>query len=109
MPEDEQPQKRINQWFIRGFGVVVASIFLTVMTFTLLDLQQGLFFTDGPVSEGLDSILLLKQIGQYLWTFRVLDLLLVVIILVLIIISTYYLMNFKAQVLRKNQERGRYR
>ncbi|MBK5112637.1 MAG: hypothetical protein KGD59_08645 [Candidatus Heimdallarchaeota archaeon] len=109
MPEDEQPQKRINQWFIRGIGVVVASIFLTVMTFTLLDLQQGLFFTDGPVSEGLDSIPLLKQIGQYLWTFRVLDLLLVVIILVLIIISTYYLMNFKAQVLRKNQERGRYR
>jgi flagellar biosynthesis protein FlhB len=109
MSGEEQPQKRINQWFIRGIGVVVACIFLTVMAFTLLDLQQGLFFTEGPLAEGLDSILLLRQIGQYIWTFRVLDLLLVVIILVLIIISTYYLMNFKAQEIRRNQERGMYR
>ena len=106
---NEQPEKRINQWFIRGIAIVVAGIFLTIMTFTLLDLQQGLFFTESPLSEGLDSILLLKQIGQYLWVFRVYDLLIVVVVLVLVMISTYYLMNFKAQVIRRNQERGRYR
>lgn len=109
MTTNEQPQKRINQWFIRGIGIVVAGIFLTVMTFALLDLQQGLFFTDSPLSEGLDLILLLKQIGQYLWVFRVYDLLIIIVVLILVIISTYYLMNFKAQVIKKNQERGRYR
>ncbi len=109
MSNDEHPKKRIDQWFIRGIGVVVASIFLTVMTFTLLDLQQGLFFTEGTQPAGLDFILLIKQIGQYLWTFRVLDLLLILIILVLIIISTSYLMNFKTKVIRRNQDRGRFR
>ncbi|TET28604.1 MAG: hypothetical protein E3J70_09215 [Candidatus Heimdallarchaeota archaeon] len=109
MSNDEHPKKRIDQWFIRGIGVVVASIFLTVMTFTLLDLQQGLFFTEGTQPAGLEFILIIKQIGQYLWTFRVLDLLLILIILVLIIISTSYLMNFKTQVIRRNQDRGRYR
>ncbi|NPE07074.1 MAG: hypothetical protein GNW80_02230 [Asgard group archaeon] len=109
MSNNERPKKRIDQWFIRGIGVVTASIFLTVMTFTLLDLQQGLFFTEGTQSVGLDYILLIQQIGQYLWTFRVLDLVLILIILVLIIISTTYLMNFKAQVIRRNQDRGRYR
>jgi len=109
MSNDEHPKKRIDQWFIRGIGVVVASIFLTVMTFTLLDLQQGLFFTEGTQPAGLDFILLIKEIGQYLWTFRVLDLLLILITLVLIIISTSYLMNFKTQVIRRNQDRGRYR
>ena len=109
MSNDECPKKRIDQWFVRGIGVVIASIFLTVMTFTLLDLQQGLFFTEGTPSVGLDYILLIRQIGQYLWTFRILDLILVLIILVLIIISTSYIMNFKTQEIRKNQDRGRYR
>jgi len=109
MSNDERPQKRIDQWFIRGIGIAIASIFLTVMTFSLLDLQQGLFFTEGTQSAGLDYILLVKQIGQYLWTFRVLDLMLILIILVLIIISTSYLMNFKAQVIKRDQDRGRYR
>ena len=103
MSNDECPKKRIDQWFVRGIGVVIASIFLTVMTFTLLDLQQGLFFTEGTPSVGLDYILLIRQIGQYLWTFRILDLILVLIILVLIIISTSYIMNFKTQEIRKNQ------
>ncbi|MCG3252369.1 MAG: hypothetical protein KAX09_00855 [Candidatus Heimdallarchaeota archaeon] len=109
MSNDEHPKKRIDQWFVRGIGIVIAGIFLTVMTFTLLDLQQGLFFTEGPQSAGLDYILLIKQIGQYLWTFRVLDLILILIILVLIVISTSYLLNFKTQVIRKSQDRGRYR
>ncbi|MHA1122385.1 MAG: hypothetical protein ACTSPC_06195 [Candidatus Heimdallarchaeota archaeon] len=109
MSNDERPKKRIDQWFVRGIGIVIAGIFLTVMTFTLLDLQQGLFFTEGTQSTGLDYILLIKQIGQYLWTFRVLDLISILIILVLILISTSYLLNFKTQVIRKNQDRGRYR
>ena len=64
MSNDEHPKKRIDQWFIRGIGVVVASIFLTVMTFTLLDLQQGLFFTEGTQPAGLEFILIIKQIGN---------------------------------------------
>ncbi len=108
MSETGLNQKRINQWFIRGIGIVVAGIFVTVITFSLMNLQEGLFHVDEEPSEGMDYIVASRRIGRYLWTFRVFDLILIVILLLLTLIFTSYLLNFKSDMKRQaNQKRFR--
>ena len=109
MSENSINQKRINQWFIRGIGLVVTSIFVTVIAFSLMNLQDGLFHTDIEPTDTLDFIIVSKRIGRYLWSFRVFDLILLVVILLLTIVFTTYLLNFKSDIKKQEHERRRYR
>ena len=109
MSENSINQKRINQWFIRGIGIVVTGIFVTVITFSLMSLQDGLFHTASEPSEAIDFIIVSKRIGRYLWTFRVFDLILIVVILLLTLIFTNYLLSFKSDMKKQERERRRHR
>ena len=110
MSEDSKQTSRINQWFIRGIGLIVASLFVVIISFVFfVDLEDSLFYNDlGPV-EGFNFIILARQIGQIMWTFRVYDLILIVIILILGFISIYYLVSFKSMIRSQtNDSRRRY-
>jgi len=109
LASESNNSKRIDQWFIRGIGLVVSGLFLATMIFVLIDFEQGLFFNDGLYPDTFDYILVAKYIGKFLWTFRVLDLILVVIILMLVMIAAYYLVGYKTMVEKQPKQERRYR
>ncbi|MBN1328621.1 MAG: hypothetical protein JXA54_04025 [Candidatus Heimdallarchaeota archaeon] len=94
----DESKRRINQWFIRGIGLIVSGLFVLIITISLLDLDSSLFHSGETIPESFDFIILVKQIGMYLWTFRVLDLLLILIIILLGIISAYYFVAYKHMI-----------
>jgi hypothetical protein len=88
--ENKETSPRLNQWFIRGIGFVTTALFVLILIFSLLEFDQSLFGNDLiPVLE-FDYIIIAKQIGNYIWTFRVYDLLLITILIVLASIAVYY-------------------
>ncbi|NHJ47949.1 MAG: hypothetical protein FK733_09190 [Asgard group archaeon] len=107
--ETNNTSQRLNQWFVRGIGFVVSGLFALILTITLLDLDQALFSQDMLPSIDINYVLLAKNIGSYLWTFRVYDLLLVIILLILASISAYYLLSYKSVVKPSRQQQRRYR
>jgi hypothetical protein len=100
--------QRLNQWFVRGIGIVVTGLFVLVITIALLNLDQSLFYQDLTPIIDFDYIIVARQIGRYLWTFRVYDLILVIILVILATISTYYLVSYKSIVKPTRQQQRRY-
>ncbi|NHK31628.1 MAG: hypothetical protein FK730_09770 [Asgard group archaeon] len=104
MSEDETKKPiRLNQWFVRGIGFIITGLFVLIMALTLLNLDQVLFSNDLLSTIDFDYTILAKEIGNYLWTFRVYDLLLVVILIILASIASYYIVNYKSIVKTKSR------
>jgi hypothetical protein len=104
MSEDEIKEPiRLNQWFVRGIGIIVTGVFVLIMALSLLNLDQSLFSNDLLTTIDFDYTLLVKEIGNYLWTFRVYDLLLIVILIMIASIASYYLVNYKSIIKTKSK------
>lgn len=101
--EKTKNHQRLNQWFVRGIGIIVAGLFTLIMIYTLFDLDQSLFSNDLSPIIDFDYTLIAKQMGSFLWTFRVYDLLLVVILALLASITSYYLVNYKSIIKKSKQ------
>ncbi|HUT81296.1 MAG TPA: hypothetical protein VMZ29_08845 [Candidatus Bathyarchaeia archaeon] len=103
----DETKRRTNQWFVRGIGLIVSGLFVLIITISLLDLDSSLFHSGGATPESFNFVILVKQIGKYLWTFRVLDLLLIFIIVLLGVISAYYFVGYKHMISKPMQEQRR--
>ncbi len=99
--------RRVNQWFVRGIGLIVSGLFVLIITISLIDLDSSLFHSGGTLPDNFDLIIFVKQLGEYLWTFRVLDLLLILIIILLGVISAYYFVGHKQIISRPIREERR--
>lgn len=102
---DETIEKplRLNQWFARGIGIIVTGLFILTMIYCLFEIDQSLFSNDLLPIIDFDYVLIAKQMGNYLWTFRVYDLILVVILLIIVAIASYYLVNYKSIIKKRRQ------
>ena len=103
--KESYESNRLNQWYIRGFGIIIATLIISIMTFLFINLDDALFTNDLEF-EKFNYIILVKKIGQMLWTFRAYDLILILILLLMIIISTYYFFNVKSFISPMDQKRG---
>ncbi len=101
--------ERLNQWFVRGIGIITAGLFGMVFFLVFLEINQDSFYS-GPNQTEVNYSILGQEIGRNLWTFRVYDLLLILIILTLAIMGSYYLVNFEVikQPERQTQQERRY-
>jgi uncharacterized membrane protein (DUF4010 family) len=104
MSENETKKPiRLSQWFVRGIGIAVTGVFVLIMALSLLNLDQSLFSNDLLSTIDFDYTLLVKEIGNHLWTFRVYDLLLIVILIMIASIASYYLVNYKSIIKTKSR------
>ncbi len=91
----ESKINRLNQWFVRGIGIITAGLFGMIFFLVFLEINQDSFYS-GPNLTEVNYSNLGQEIGRNLWTFRVYDLLLILIVISLAIMGSYYLVNFEA-------------
>ncbi len=106
----ESKINRLNQWFVRGIGIISAGLFGMVFFLVFLEINQDSFYS-GPNQTEVNYAIIGQEIGRNLWTFRVYDLLLILIIISLAIMGSYYLVNFeviKQPQKQTQQQRRRY-
>ena len=84
---------RIDQWFMRGIGILSAGLFGMIFFLVFLGLSQDTFSSS---SSELPFAQLGQEIGKNIWTFRVYDVLILLVLLILAIMGSYYLVNFEA-------------
>ena len=97
----DEKNGRLNQWFIRGIGIISAILFGMIFFLVFLEVNQDSFYS-GPNTTELGFAQLGQEIGQNIWTFRVYDIILLLVLIVLAIVGSYYLVNFEAVKKPKN-------
>ena len=98
----ETENNRIDQWFMRGIGIISAGLFGMIFFLVFLGLNQDTFSQDSSTTE-LPFSQLGQEIGKNIWTFRVYDVLILLVLLILAVMGSYYLVNFEAVKQSQNQ------
>ncbi|MCF2143422.1 MAG: hypothetical protein K9W42_06945 [Candidatus Heimdallarchaeota archaeon] len=78
--------KRIQQWFIRGIGIVTVS-FLVVIFVTVFFVFSDISTLVSPVGSGV------KNLAEALWSVRVFDLFIIAFLLILCVIASSFLLK----------------
>lgn len=104
MSDDEKQPIRISQWFARGIGIIIASLFITIISFVFFgNLEESLFYNDTIPTIDYNFLLLGRTLGKTMWTYRVYDVILIVILLLMGVISVYYMTIFKSKLQARNE------
>ena len=102
MAVTEKNERTLMRLLIKMVGLVMAGLFGTMMVYSLVGLNEGLFHANNPFAfVPFDYTLLAGQIGSFLWTFRVFDLLLLLPTIFLTIICGHFLVTFKTGIERR--------